>query len=193
MEKRSTSRPPPPPGPGELAEVVHRNIAALIEVRARNERARSTSDRIVDGIARFCGSLKFVWIHAAILVAWITINLELVPFVPAFDPFPFVMLAAAASVEAIFLSTFILISQNRMQRLAEKRAELDLQINLLAEHEITRLIELSERIARKLGVEVEESELEELERDVAPEAVLDQIEESERQLRASREARPSLR
>lgn len=190
---RPTPRTPAPRGPGELASVIHRNIAALLEIRARNEAARSTSDRIVDGIARFCGSLPFVWIHGVVLVAWLAINLRLVPWVPPFDPFPFVMLAVAASVEAIFLSTFILISQNRNQRLAEKRAELDLQINLLAEHEITRLIELSERIARKLGVDVEAEELDELARDVAPEAVLDQIEESERRLRESRATRGSLR
>ena len=70
-----------------------------------------------------------------------------------FDPFPFVMLAMIASVEAIFLSTFVLISRNRQARLAERRAELDLQISLLAEHEITRLVERLEAVAEHLGVE----------------------------------------
>lgn len=176
MRKSDSTRQPKE---RELAGVVRRNIRALLTVRTETERNRPASDRIVDAIARFSGSLAFVWLHAAIVVAWFAINLRLVPGVKPFDPYPFVMLAMAASVEAIFLSTFILISQNRMQRLAEKRADLDLQINLLAEHEVTRLIELTEAIARKVGVEVRHEALEELERDVQPEKVLEQIQRAE--------------
>ena len=83
-----------------------------------------------------------------------------------------------ASVEAIFLSTFILITQNRMSAAAEKRAELDLQISLLAEHEVTKLAALLSAIAGRLGIQTEvDSEVDELKQDVAPEAVLDEIEE----------------
>ena len=83
-----------------------------------------------------------------------------------------------ASVEAIFLSTFILITQNRMSAAAERRAELDLQISLLAEHEVTKLAALLSAVAERLGVETEvDAEVEELKEDVAPEAVLDEIEE----------------
>jgi uncharacterized membrane protein len=82
-----------------------------------------------------------------------------------------------ASVEAIFLSTFVLISQNRMSAVAEKRANLDLHISLLAEHEVTRLVTLVSGIAERLGVSTEaDAELDEIERDVSPEAVLDEIE-----------------
>ena len=96
------------------------------------------------------------------------------------DP-TFVILATEASVEAIFLSTFVLISQNRATATADKRADLDLQINLLAEHEITRLLNMTSLIAEKLGIELSThaAELEELQRDVAPEAVLDKIEDEE--------------
>jgi uncharacterized membrane protein len=90
------------------------------------------------------------------------------------------MLAMFASVEAIFLSTFVLITQNRMSTQSEQRAELDLQINLLAEHEVTRLIALAEKIARKLGVDVSVAELDELKQDVAPDRVLDEIEAEHR-------------
>ncbi|MGA8380319.1 MAG: DUF1003 domain-containing protein [Stellaceae bacterium] len=84
----------------------------------------------------------------------------------------------AASVEAIFLSTFILISQNRMTATAQKRAELDLQINLLTEHEVTKLVALLSSVADRLGVKSEvDGEVEELKEDVAPDAVLDEIEE----------------
>lgn len=94
-----------------------------------------------------------------------------------FDP-SFVILAMVASVEAIFLSTFVLISQNRMAASADKRAELDLQISLLAEHEITKLVALVSAIADRLDVETEvDREVAELKQDVAPEVVLDEIEE----------------
>ena len=104
-------------------------------------------------------------------------HLGVVPGVPKFDP-SFVILAMVASVEAIFLSTFILITQNRMSAAADKRAELDLQISLLAEHEVTKLAALLSAIADRLGVETDvDAEVDELKQDVAPEAVLDEIEE----------------
>jgi uncharacterized membrane protein len=85
-----------------------------------------------------------------------------------------------ASVEAIFLSTFVLISQNRMAAAADKRADLDLQISLLAEHEVTRLTTLVAGVAERMGVETEaDPELEEITQDVAPEAVLDELEAME--------------
>jgi uncharacterized membrane protein len=111
-------------------------------------------------------------------------NLKWVPGVPAWDE-SFVVLAMIASVEAIFLSTFVLISQNRMAAVADKRADLDLQISLLAEHEVTRLVTLVAGIAAKLDVRTEaDDEVSELKKDVAPEAVLDQIEGGGRRTRA---------
>ena len=121
--------------------------------------------------------MKFVYVHLVVYGFWILANLGLVPGLPIFDP-SFVILAMAASVEAIFLSTFILITQNRMSAAAEKRAELDLQISLLAEHEVTKLAALVSAIADRLGIRTEvDAEVEELKEDVAPEAVLDEIEE----------------
>jgi uncharacterized membrane protein len=103
-------------------------------------------------------------------------NLGWVPGVPQWDP-SFVVLAMVASVEAIFLSTFVLISQNRISAAADKRADLDLQISLLAEHEITKLVELVNSMAHQMGLEVNGGrELDEIQRDVAPDAVLDEIE-----------------
>ena len=83
------------------------------------------------------------------------------------------------SVEGIFLTTFVLISQNRDAKLADRRAELDLQINLLAEHEITKLISLVREIAVRQGIEINPDELGELERDVAPETVANELERSD--------------
>jgi uncharacterized membrane protein len=106
------------------------------------------------------------------------VNLGWIPQLQ-FDP-TLVILAMFASVEAIFLSTFVLITQNRMAVQADLRADLDLQISLLAEHEVTRLISLVSAIAERMGVRVEnDPELPELKRDVDPEQVLEKIQETE--------------
>jgi uncharacterized membrane protein len=161
---------------GEIAEVVHRNIRALMEVRRQIDRQRTLQDRIVDTITAFTGSVRFVYLHVLLFGGWLVINAGLIPGIKPFDPFPFVMLAMWASVEAIFLSTFVLITQNRMSQVAERRAELDLQISLLAEHEVTRLLSMVEAIGNHMGVRFESEGLEELKKDVAPEHVLDEIE-----------------
>jgi uncharacterized membrane protein len=124
--------------------------------------------------------MRFVYLHAALFGGWIILNLGLIPGIKPFDPFPFVMLAMWASVEAIFLSTFVLISQNRMMSLAEKRADLDLQVSLLAEHEVTRLIHMVDALSRHVGMpEPTDTEIKELKQDVAPEKVLEEISRAE--------------
>ena len=106
----------------------------LQERRQREEATATLEERIAGAITRFSGTMKFAYLHVVVYGFWILVNLGLVPGVPKFDP-SFVILAMVASVEAIFLSTFILITQNRMSAAADKRAELDLQISLLAEQE----------------------------------------------------------
>jgi uncharacterized membrane protein len=170
-----TVAPPDPPG---LASVLERNIRALEERRRREEASASGQTRAAEAITRFTGSMAFVYLHVALVGGWLLVNLGLVGLEP-FDP-TFVGLATWASVEAIFLSTFVLISQNRSAVVAARRADLDLQISLLAEHEVTRLLQLVSAVADKLGVvEAKDPELRELERDVAPEAVLDELAEEE--------------
>ena len=171
-----TSPTYPPPPPGGLSPVLERNIRALQLRRQREEREASAEERLAEAITRFTGSMRFVYLHLALFGFWVAANLGWVPGVPAWDP-SFVVLAMVASVEAIFLSTFVLISQNRMAAAADKRADLDLQVSLLAEHEVTKLATLVSGIADRLGVETEaDAEVEEIARDVAPEAVLDELE-----------------
>lgn len=173
-------RPPQPDEP-RMAGIVARNIEALINKRHEHDRQKTREEKIADAITRFTGSMTFVYLHIALFGAWIVINLGWVPL-PQFDP-TFVVLAMVASVEAIFLSTFVLISQNRMAALADKRADLDLQVSLLSEHEVTRLITLVTAIARRLELEeAHDPELHELQHDVAPETVLDKIDQTERKL-----------
>ena len=120
--------------------------------------------------------MTFVLVHVAIFGFWIAANTVGIPGVPRFDP-SLVVLAMVASVEAIFLSTFVLISQNRMATAASRSADLDLHISLLTEHELTRLAMLIERIARRLDVDTDDLELGEIEADVEPAEVLDVLEE----------------
>ena len=160
-----------------LTPVLERNIRLLQDRRRREERTASLQDRGAALVTRFAGSMAFVYLHIAFFGFWIVANLGLIPHLPRWDP-SFVVLAMSASVEAIFLSTFVLIAQNRMAEADDKRADLDLQISLLAEHEITKLAALLEAVARKMGVPVEQDqELQDVKQDVAPGKVLDQIEQ----------------
>jgi uncharacterized membrane protein len=165
-------------GSAELADVMERNIRKLVERRREEERKRGPEERASDWITRFIGSMRFVYFQIVLVGLWVAINLGLLPIRP-FDP-SFVLLAVVASVEAIFLSTFVLITQNRMAALADKWADLDLQVGLLAEHEVTRLIELVTAIAEQMGVkEARNPELAELSRAVPPERVMEKIERQE--------------
>jgi uncharacterized membrane protein len=174
--QRPESPTVPPPQPHGMTPVLERNIRALKQRRAREQAAASRQDRIADAITRLAGSMTFVYLHAVVFGFWAAVNSGLLPILPKWDE-SFVVLGTSASVEAIFLSTFVLISQNRMQAAADKRADLDLQISLLSEHEVTKLVTMVAAIAEKMGVESDaDGEVDELKQDVAPEAVLDQIE-----------------
>jgi uncharacterized membrane protein len=158
----------------ELSSSLRRNIETLRERRRQELIASGKEDKLANAITAFTGSMRFVYLHLALYGGWILSNL--LPGLPHFDP-TFVILAMAASVEAIFLSTFVLISQNRAMAATDKRDDLDLHINLLAEHELTKLIVMVAAIAEKLQVRTgAEQEIGEITKDVAPDAVLSEIE-----------------
>jgi uncharacterized membrane protein len=166
----------PPPQPKDLSSALRRNITVLEDRRRQEILTATRQERLANAITAFTGSMRFVYLHLAIYGAWILANVGVVPGISKFDP-SFVILAMEASVEAIFLSTFVLISQNRTAAAANKRADLDLQINLLTEHELTKLTEFVAAIAAHLDVPPpSHPEIEEVKRDVAPEAVLDELE-----------------
>jgi uncharacterized membrane protein len=170
---------PTTPGPPGMASVLRRNIDQLAELRRSAERQRDRQTRVADAITGFAGSMRSVYTHATFLAVWLVCNAGLAPGVRPWDPFPFVMLAMIASVEAIFLSTFVLISQNRMAALSSRRDELDVQISLLAEHEITRVIQMLDATMRHLQVPVATPELEPLKQDVDPRTVVQEIARTE--------------
>ena len=165
----------PSPQPSNMGGALGRNIQALADRRRQEAGNATRQEKLAEWITSFTGSMMFVYMHLVLYSAWILANLGVIPGVAKFDP-SFVVLAMEASVEAIFLSTFVLISQNRTSAAADKRGALDLHINLLAEHELTKLTEVVTAIAAKLEVKFGQAEMAEVERDVAPEAVLDAIE-----------------
>jgi uncharacterized membrane protein len=150
-----------------LADVIERNIETMADVRAAEKAHANLQDRLANGLTRFSGNMWFVYIHMAWFGWWIAQNEGWVGHW-VFDPFPFGLLTLIVSLEAIFLSTFVLISQNRAAALADMRADLDLQIDLLAEYEVTQLLGLVRGVAEKIGVEeCNRPELVELSRPVA--------------------------
>ncbi|MEZ0307212.1 MAG: DUF1003 domain-containing protein [Ramlibacter sp.] len=158
-------------------DVTRQNILAMRQLEEAAQSRRTGADRVAAAIARFCGSMTFVWIHVVVFSLWIGYNA--LPWFRPFDPYPFTFLTLVVSLEAIFLSTFILISQNYDMRVSERRNQLDLQINLLAEQENTKALQMLERIAKKVGVHVnDDPQVRALEEATRPESLAEQIEEA---------------
>ena len=166
--------------PRTVENMTARNVQTIVRLEKAAKAQRAKSDQMADVIANFCGSMPFVWAHLIGFAAWIIINT--MPGVDHFDSFPFTFLTLIVSLEAIFLSTFILISQNHETRLSERRNQLDLQINLLTEQENTKMLTLLGRIAEKVGVKIhDDPSLQVLEQATRPEQLIDQIEEATKQ------------
>ena len=133
------------------------NVARVAKLEADALDARSVSARCATGLIRVAGTTTFAAIHLVWFVVWIAVNTGLVSGMRPFDPYPFNFLTLVVSLEAIFLSIWILISQNQMERLADRRAHLDLQINMLAEQESTAAIRMLQRISAHLGVKPDDT------------------------------------
>jgi len=161
----------------ELAKVVERNVNTLLNRKKEENRKRGVEERLVDGVTAFISSMPSVYAHLVIFGSWILWNTGILKLKPC-DP-SFVILATFAAVEAIFLTTFVLIGQKRINNQADKWAELDLQVSLLTEHEVTRMLSLVSAMASKMGIEeAHDKEIEELSKDTHPENVLDTMEKA---------------
>lgn len=168
---------PTPAGPilSQSVKIVNQNADALIARRQQELAKRSLGDKVVDAISSFSGSTPFLTIHILWFGVWLLVNTGRVGMRP-FDPFPYGLLTLIVSLEAIFLSTILLISSNRQSKLAEERANLDLHINLLAEHEICRILRLVDCIAERMGIEEAfDPETEGLEQDTRIEDLLAEL------------------
>ena len=133
-------------------KAIRDNIETISRLEEKFRTNRKPSEVVADAIGTFSGSMKFVLIHVALFTAWILINTGAMPIMRPFDPYPFMFLNMAVSLEAIFLSTFVMMKQNRMSKRADSRAHLDLQINLLAEKEMTMVLQMLRLIGKKVGV-----------------------------------------
>lgn len=183
----------PPQSQAALADVIERNIVALLRLRQQTANRRDLQARIADGINAFSGRMRFIYLHVAWFGGWIFVNTGW-GGLPVFDPFPYGLLTMVVSLEAIFLSTFVLISQNRLSAEADRRADLDLHIGLLTEHEVTRVLQMLDAIQQHLGItNHSQSELAQLEVETKPEDVLAEIRRLERSVleQQSAEASPA--
>lgn len=136
----------------------HRQIYKALE--AKSLRSRSLSTLIADHLTIWTSKPAFLYLNAAFFVIWIVVNLGLVPAILPFDPYPFGFLTMVVSLEAIFLSVFVLISQNRAAQIATLREELHLRLNLIAEQEITKSLEILLKMQKKMGIYEKDEELE---------------------------------
>lgn len=158
-----------------VEELTQQNVAKVSNLEESAREQRTSADRIAEAIANFCGSMTFVWVHIIWFGGWILLNS--IPGLPHIDRFPFTFLTLVVSLEAIFLSTFILISQNLETRLSERRSHLDLQLNLLSEQENTKMIAILLAIAEKVGADLShDPHLEALSEETLPERLIEQIE-----------------
>ena len=182
MKKQDTTPQPAydecivPGGARTVEELTRHNVELIARLEQAARERRSGMDRVVDLITDFCGSMAFVWVHLIWFGGWISANH--LGSVKPFDPFPYPFLTLVVSLEAILLSTFILITQNRQSVIAERRNHLDLQINLLSEQENTKMLLILNRIAKKLDVHFDDPEVRMLEESARPERMAEQIEES---------------
>jgi len=152
----------------ELMQSIHKRI---------NER-RTFSDKLADFMMRFVGTFYFVVFHVCAFTGWVLINLDVIPGMGAFDPYPFNFLTLTVSLEAIFLAIFVLISQNRESRIADLRQEFDVQVNIIAEKEITKIIHLLAYTMNHLNVPyAEDAELRRLMRPLNIDEIRDQLEQ----------------
>jgi uncharacterized membrane protein len=159
-------------------QLTQRNIEAVRELEEAAKEERKASDRVAEAIANFCGSMTFVWVHVVWFGIWILINV--IPRLPHIDPFPFTFLTLVVSLEAIFLSTFILISQNHDTKISERRNHLDLQINLLSEQENTQMLMMLRAIAEKVGANLSrDDQVRAMSEETKPQQLVKQIKERE--------------
>ncbi len=175
----------PHQAPRSVEELTQNNIQTIIQLERKTDQDRSRGEAIIGQITSFFGHLMVVYVHLAWFVLWMAFNM-LAPKHLHFDPYPFNFLTFTLSLEAIFLSIFILISQNRQAQTDERRNHLELQINLLAEQENTKILWMLERVAKHVGADISgDPDVRILEEATRPERLLDQIDQTLQQTQKS--------
>src|ERR1700674_3479473 len=139
----------------EAAHPTQLNIDAIAKLEHEALHRRTIAERVSDAVAKFVGSVPFLMLQVLLVLTWSAINLKVIPGVKPFDPFPFGILALVISSESVLLTIFVLIRQNRMTRQAERRSHLDRQVGMLAEQELTAVLQMQHKICQHLGIDVE--------------------------------------
>ncbi len=130
----------------------HRQIFHSMKARANAK--RTTMEKLADLMTSSFGSNTFLWLNISIFILWILINNNKIPFIAPFDPFPFSLLTTVVSLEAIILAIFVLISQNRTAKIDDLREETHLQLNLISEREVTKIIKMLALLLAKQGIDL---------------------------------------
>jgi uncharacterized membrane protein len=142
----------PNPYARHLLDRLSERRQSLGAFRAKANERRSRAERFADQLTGMMGSLPFLIFHLCLFVVWLSANLGLIPFIKPYDPFPFGLLTMALTLEQSLLTIFIIMSQNRSSEIADLRTEVDLQVNIVAEEEISKALQLLQVIARKLDI-----------------------------------------
>jgi uncharacterized membrane protein len=137
-----------------------RNIEAIAKLEHDALGRRTATERVSDVITKLVGNVGFLAIQVVLIAGWTLLNLKVIPGIKPFDPFPFGVLALVVSSEGVFLTIFVLISQGRMSRQSEQRSHLDLQVGMLAEQELTTILQMLQKLCQHAGVNVESSKQE---------------------------------
>src|SRR6202158_1897538 len=128
------------------------HIDSIVKQEEEALERRSSAERLADAVGGFAGSLFFIVLHLGLVIVWLVVNSGEIPGVRPFDPHPFSLLGVIVAVEAVILSSFILMRQNRMMRRGERRGHLNLQVDLLAEKEITKVLQMVRAICESMGL-----------------------------------------
>ncbi|MDP9159080.1 MAG: DUF1003 domain-containing protein [Acidobacteriota bacterium] len=149
------------------------HIDSIVKQEEEALERRSRSERLADSLGVFAGSVSFVVLHLALLTAWLLFNSGKIPGARPFDPYPFSLLGVIVAVEAVILTSFILMRQNRMMRRGERRDHLNLQVDLLAEKEITTLLQMVRAICAhlRLGNITSDKDISELSQNISVESL----------------------
>jgi uncharacterized membrane protein len=136
--------------PSSIATLTQRNVDAINKLNEASENERTLGNRVADAVARTVGSWPFIIIQSIVLVAWMGVNVA--GWIYQWDDYPFILLNLVLSFQAAYASPIIMMSQNRQNKLSERRNQLDLQINLLSEQENTEMLKLLRLLCEKSGI-----------------------------------------
>ena len=136
------------------------NIDAIAKLEHDAFNRRTLTERASDIMMKVVGNIGFLLAQLILISGWCLVNLHVIPGLKAFDPFPFGVLALVVSSESVFLTVFVLISQNRMARQSDRRSHLDLQVGMLSEQELTTILQMLQKLCQHVGVNVDSSKQE---------------------------------